>query len=495
MDSDLHLKAGDRLVVGTSVMTLDEAFVSAMRPGDRLVAIPETGSVRRIPAEVVNLVNDAMTRAVSAFQDFSTMSHESVTTFFDHAAQLLSDDGIAKKISDVNKRDVQNAIARGRSTTRLEFSPKMRDEMVEAFRMWRDSDVRPEENLGIIQHEGWSVEQWKAPLGIIGFVFEGRPNVFADATGVLRSGNTVVFRIGSDALETAKSIMELVIQPALEHAHLPIDCVVLLESVEHAAGWALFSDSRLALAVARGSGQAVAELGSIARQAGISVSLHGTGGAWMIIGEHADNERVASVVTYSLDRKVCNTLNVICVLRSQAAELVPVIVQAAEVAARKRDCRPRIHAVNLPSSLLPDVEKISVLRVNGEQVEDQISSSSIEELGREFEWENNPEFFIVVVSDLDEAIGLFNTYSPQFIVSVISEDPAEQNSVWARCNAPFVGDGFTRWVDGQFALLRPELGLSNWEGGRLFSRGGVLSGDSAFTVRLRVKQDDVSVHR
>ena len=50
-------------------------------------------------------------------------------------------------------------------------------------------------------------------------------------------------------------------------------------------------------------------------------------------------------------------------------------------------------------------------------------------------------------------------------------------------DAPFVGDGFTRWVDGQYALDTPELGLSNWQGGRLLGRGGVLSGDSVHTIR------------
>ena len=62
-------------------------------------------------------------------------------------------------------------------------------------------------------------------------------------------------------------------------------------------------------------------------------------------------------------------------------------------------------------------------------------------------------------------------------------------------DSPFVGNGMTRWVDGQFALNRPELGLSNWQFGRLFGRGGVLSGDSAFTVRTRVTQDDPDVGR
>ncbi|MDE0231792.1 MAG: hypothetical protein OXN93_05865 [bacterium] len=50
-------------------------------------------------------------------------------------------------------------------------------------------------------------------------------------------------------------------------------------------------------------------------------------------------------------------------------------------------------------------------------------------------------------------------------------------------------------MDGQFALNRPELGLSNWEGGRLFGRGGVLSGDSVYTIRTRMIQDDPDLHR
>ena len=72
-----------------------------------------------------------------------------------------------------------------------------------------------------IDHDGWTLEQRVAGLGVVGFVFEGRPNVFADACGVLRSGNTVVFRIGSDALGTARAIVEFALDPALEEAGLP----------------------------------------------------------------------------------------------------------------------------------------------------------------------------------------------------------------------------------------------------------------------------------
>ena len=58
-----------------------------------------------------------------------------------------------------------------------------------------------------------------------------------------------------------------------------------------------------------------------------------------------------------------------------------------------------------------------------------------------------------------------------------------------------MGDGFTRWVDGQYALGKPELGLSNWQAGRLFARGGVLSGDGIYTVRARMRQSNPALKR
>ena len=77
-------------------------------------------------------------------------------------------------------------------------------------------------------------------------------------------------------------------------------------------------------------------------------------------------------------------------------------------------------------------------------------------------------------------------------MSAVSE---EHERFWQTIDAPFVGNGFTRWVDGQYALGLPELGLSNWQFGRLFGRGGVMSGDSVYTVRTRAVQDDPEVGR
>jgi glutamate-5-semialdehyde dehydrogenase len=495
MTSTPALQSGDRVLVGSTLVSVDEAFAGSLNPGDVVLGIASSGELRRIPKDVHALARQRVGSALDAFHRLQDATTVQVNRFFALAAEKLADDLLFESVARANKTDVEAAVARGRSTTRLVLSDKMRMEMIAAFRMWESVDVEFNLLQDTIIHSGWEVQQWTAPLGVIGFVFEGRPNVFADATGVLKGGNTVVFRIGSDALHTATAIMDAVIRPALAESGLPADCVVLLESAEHAAGWALFSDNRLSLAVARGSGQAVSELGSIAQQSGVPASLHGTGGAWMIVGEKADGLRLSSVVEHSLDRKVCNTLNVVCVTTSRASELVPVVFGAAEKAAAVRGLRCRVHVVNGAERFLADSEFIDVKRADGTHREQQITISPQEDISHEFEWEENPEFFVVIVSDVAEAVRLFNEFSPQFVVSAISEDASERDLVWKGANAPFFGDGFTRWVDGQFALLRPELGLSNWQSGRLFARGGVLSGDSAFSVRLQVKQTDVGLHR
>jgi glutamate-5-semialdehyde dehydrogenase len=272
-------------------------------------------------------------------------------------------------------------------------------------------------------------------------------------------------RIGSDALGTAEAIVNHSLHPALAAAGLPAGAVSLVRSPARAAGWAMFDDRRLALAVARGSGAAVTQLGAVARQAGTPVSLHGTGGAWLVAGLRADADRFRLAVLHSLDRKVCNTLNVCCIPKARR-DLVAVFHSALDEAARRRGASPRLHIVD-----------------------------ALDELGTEWEWEDAPEASLVVTADVGEAVTLCNRHSPRFIASLVSDDAAEQDWFYGAVDAPFVGDGFTRWVDGQYALDTPELGLSNWQGGRLLARGGVLSGASVHTVRYRARISDPELHR
>lgn len=480
------LAAGDRFVVGDRVVVVDDALASAFQPGDRLLAIASRGELLHVPAADVEVASRAVADAALAFGQLGEVSDTSIDRFFTVFASMVSDDAVFAPVLAANAADVESARSRGRATGRLELTPKMRGDMAAGLTMWAGLRLQRDEKVSEVAHDGWDVETWRAPLGVVAFVFEGRPNVFADATGVLKSGNTVVFRIGSDALGTARALRDHILDPALREAGLPGGSVRLVDSPRHAAGWALFSDPRVSLAVARGSGPAVDQLGAIARQSGVPVSLHGTGGAWFVVAPQREPGRLAATVSASLDRKVCNTVNVVVLPRHTASNDLREVVQGVTDAVARGRERAIVHVS------LDDLDSLGSLpAVDG--IDWSVDDSL--DLGHEWEWDSVPELSVCLADDVAEGIELFNRHSPQFVLSVISSVGSDHDLAWTRANAPFVGDGFSRWVDGQYALDRPELGLANWQYGRLLARGGVLSGDGVHTLRLRVRQRDVDLRR
>mgnify|MGYP001825460320 FL=1 len=482
---------------GDRVSRVGAELAGSFRPGDRLVVVQETGALLHIPRHVGDAVANVIKSAEDGFSALAGCSDDAISDFFDRFATALADDDTFALIATANAADVAAAVDRGRSTTRLVLDEAMRRGMIDGLLGWRDSPSRRAVTVRRVEHALWDVEAERAPLGVVGFVFEGRPNVFADACGVVRTGNAVVFRIGSDALGTARAIVEHALRPAIVGAGLPEGVVGLVDSPTHAAGHALFADRRLALAVARGSGAAVAELGAVASQAGTPVSLHGTGGAWMAVAASASPRVVTAAVANSLDRKVCNTLNVCAVLRSHADTHVAAVLAGLGAAADRRGVPARLHVVTGGEDVVPSgwfERGVTIDRAAGPSREPAASLLDEDRLGTEWEWERSPELTLVVVDSLDDAVELCNRYSPHFVASLISEDPAEHGWFYGAVDAPFVGNGFTRWVDGQYALDAPELGLSNWQAGRALGRGAILSGDGIHTVRYRaaVRDHDVS---
>jgi glutamate-5-semialdehyde dehydrogenase len=483
---------------GNRITTVPTELAAAFRPGDHLVVVQSTGDLLHVPAAERELVDAAVGEALTAFHQLAHVDDAAISAFFDEFAARLDDDGTFARIAAANVDDVGAAKAAGRSTTRLVLSHRMRADMVAGLRAWRDAVGGRDALIRTVEHDGWRVEQRRAPLGVVGFVFEGRPNVFADAVGVLRHGNTVVFRIGRDALGTARAIDTHALAPALTAAALPLGAARLLDTPSRAAGWALFSDFRLALAVARGSGPAISQLGAVARQSGIPVSLHGTGGAWLVAGQSATATAFEAAVVHSLDRKVCNTLNVCCIPRARADQLVPVFLDAIAAAGARRDTTVRLHVLRGAEEWVPPAwfeRMVEVRRVVGEMNEPQASRLEVSDLGREWEWEETPEVTLAVVESVDHAVALCNAHSPRLVATLIADDDIEHDRFWAAVDTPFVGNGFTRWVDGQYAFGTPELGLSSWEGGRLLARSGVVAGDTVYTVRTRAWQDRPDLHR
>ena len=213
--------------------------------------------------------------------------------------------------------------------------------------------------------------------------------------------------------------------------------------------------------------------------------------------ESADADSFGSAVYHSLDRKVCNTLNTACVVGSRADDLIPVFLDALHRAGERLGSVSKLHFTESASEWIPGawLQEAKISRAEGESFEPRADLISEDRLGLEWEWEESPEVTLTVVPDIDLAVSQFNEQSPRFVASLISSDGAEHQRFFDMVDAPFVGNGFTRWVDGQYALDRPELGLSNWQFGRLFGRGGVLSGDSVYTIRTRAFQEDPDIGR
>ena len=482
---------------GTNLTFVSEELAAAFEPGDSLIVVQTTGELLHVPKSVLQVATEAVSAAVTAFDAMGSVDDDRITDFYRRFADLLADDHAFAPIAAANERDVDKARASGRSVTRLMLDEPMRQGMIAGLQGWAAAPSGRGRVIDSIPHDGWRIDQVVDGLGVIGFVFEGRPNVFADATGVLRGGNTVVFRIGSDALGTAEAIVANALAPALAASGLPDGAVSLVATASRAAGIAMMSDPRLGLAVARGSGEATARLGAVARQAGNPVSLHGTGGAWIVAGRDADPQDFAAAVYHSLDRKVCNTLNTACIPRGRVDDLVPTFLHALDRAARRRGANPKLHVLERDMVHIPDDWRVVVPIARAEGVVEEPKTVPIDEggLATEWEWEDSPEVTLAIVDDTDHAVRWFNTYSPHFVASIISDDVGEIDAFFAGVDAPFVGNGFTRWVDGQYALNEPELGLSNWEHGRLFGRGAILSGTSAYTIRTRVTQDELDLGR
>lgn len=493
------LTAGMQLIYdGNKVFTVDEALASEFKPGDKLLFTHGANRPIIIPKTSIDLVETELTLAKQGFQELAAATDDQINTFYTQFSKNLADDVIWGKIKEVNEFDVETARKNNKSTTRLIANDKCRHNMISGLADFNAQEVSRKENITHVDHNGWSVDLLKSPLGVVGFVFEGRPNVIADATGVLKTGNVGVMRVGRDALKTAMAIVKFALYPALDVANISRNVIRVIDSPERSSAWALFSNSKVSLAVARGSGQAVFMLGSIAQYHGIATSLHGTGGAWMITDESTDTQRLQSAIKGSLDRKVCNTLNTLCILDTQVDDFLPIIQDALKQAGEKLKQSYKVHIDSKSKSYFPEhlfSKQTLVTRPTGLVEESQFEIIQRDQLGTEWEWEQTPEITIVVTQSITESIQLCNKYSPQFVASLLTTNMQSLESFFDQVNAPFVGNGMTRWVDGQYALKSPELGLSNWEGGRFLARSAILSGDGVFTTRIKMIQDDISLSR
>jgi glutamate-5-semialdehyde dehydrogenase len=270
---------------------------------------------------------------------------------------------------------------------------------------------------------GLQVEVRRIPIGAVGANFEARPNVAVDVAGqLLKSLNTAVLRTGGAALRTVTFLVDQILRPALDAAGLPAEAVGLVRTPDREGARILVSlPDVLPLVILRGSGETTAALAREAAQHGVRTLAHAEGGGVLYLHVDADQAKVESLITASLDRLgVCNRLNLLLAHTG----------------------------VEIPYALLERLD---------------ITVREPERIGHE--WANDPDRIASVtvktVASLDEAVAIANGETSGLAATIVTEDPsAAQQFLDAYRGTAAYWNAPTRFTDG-FALTgAPETGIN-----------------------------------
>ena len=277
-------------------------------------------------------VRTAAQRAAAAAPGVRSAGGPAVDTALRTMATALRDrtaDLLAANTADVE------AAERGGMTggllDRLRLTPERLADMAVQLEVLADTPEPPLQRFVRALPTGERVFERRVPVGVIGAVFEARPNVTIDvASQVLKARSAAVLRTGAAALGSATALVEQVIAPSLQQNGVPDDAVQLVPTPGHAGADALVGLPDLVpLVVVRGSGEVTRRLAALGATAGTRVLAHADGGGVLYLDASASPEAVARMVHDSTDRLgVCNRLNLLLIDRSAHDRLWPVAAEA-----------------------------------------------------------------------------------------------------------------------------------------------------------------------
>jgi glutamate-5-semialdehyde dehydrogenase len=243
-----------------------------------------------------------------------------------------------------NTADVETARATGMAgglLDRLRLTPERLADMAVQLEVLAATPEPPLQRFVRTLPTGERVFERRVPVGVIGAVFEARPNVTMDvASQVLKARSAAVLRTGAAALGSAQALVELVIAPSLDENGVPSGAVQLVPTPGHAGADALVGLPDLVpLVVVRGSGEVTRRLAALGAAAGTRVLAHADGGGVLYLDASADEAAVAVMIHDSTDRLgVCNRLNLLLIDRAAYDRLWPV----AQRALAARDLTPSL---------------------------------------------------------------------------------------------------------------------------------------------------------
>ena len=398
------------------------------------------------------MMQDIGQRARHASRAMARASSEQKNQALLHIAKLIRER--TNEIQRVNILDVERAKTNGQDAAfidRLTMTPKT----IESMALGLEQIVSLDDPIGKItplqkQASGIELGQMRVPLGVIGIIYESRPNVTIDAAALcLKSGNAVILRGGSEAIDSNTLLAEL-IQKGLDTANLPMDAVQVVATTDRSAvGEMITMTEYIDVIVPRGGKSLIARLMAEAR---VPMIKHLDGICHTYIDADADIAMAIKVCDNAKTQRYapCNAMETLLVNKNIAPQVLPALCKIYQ-------------------------DKGVELRVDG-QTRNILEAVGFKNLvnATEEDWQTEylaPILSIKTVADIDEAMSHIEKYGSKHTDAIITNNPAQANRFLREVDsASVMVNASTRFADGFEYGLGAEIGISN---DKLHARGPV----------------------
>ncbi|MZR63691.1 glutamate-5-semialdehyde dehydrogenase [Alcanivorax sp. DP30] len=352
-------------------------------------------------------------------------------------------------ILQANQQDLDNGRQNGLDAAlldRLELTPTRFDGMVEGL----EQIISLADPVGTItdlayRPSGIQVGKMRVPLGVIGIIYESRPNVTIDAAALcLKSGNAAILRGGSEAINANQAIAEC-IRVGLREAGLPDTAVQVVETTDRAAVGELISKPEFVDVIVPRGGKGLIE--RISNEARVPVIKHLDGNCHTYIDDQADITKAIEVAYNAKTQRygTCNTTETLLVANAIAGQVLP------QLAARYQEAGVELRGCEQARSLVEGMAEAT-----------------------ETDWSEEylaPVLAVKIVKGLDEAIEHINRYSSGHTEAIITENYTLARRFLTEVDSSSVMvNASTRFADGFEYGLGAEIGIST---DKIHARGPV----------------------
>ena len=296
---------------------------------------------------------------------------------------------------------------------------------------------------------GIQLGKMRVPLGVVGIIYESRPNVTVDAASLcIKSGNAAILRGGSEAYHSNQAIAQCV-QQGLLAAGLPIASVQVVETTNRSAVGELITLTEFVDVIVPRGGKSLIQ--RVSAEARIPVIKHLDGNCHVYIDDQADATKAINIAINAKTRRygVCNAMESLLVAESRAEELLPQLFQALQEA-------------DIELRLCPQ----AMAQISGYQ--GKVLAATEDDWSTEY---LAPVLSVKVVSNMEAAIEHINTYGSHHTDAIVSENYTKAREFMARVDSSSVMiNASTAFADGFEYGLGAEIGIST---DKIHARGPV----------------------